>query len=103
MTTNFNCPNCGGMIEYATSAVSTQCPYCNSTVSVPEELHQAQEQAALNESLKKINPWLKVFFIVIIASILLPACVGILGSIVGILAGIGGPIAAIIIGLLGHH
>ena len=36
---SFNCPNCGAPIEYVQSAIPTiRCPFCNTTVSVPQEL-----------------------------------------------------------------
>ena len=79
------------------------CPYCNSTVSVPEELYKAAEDATIAQSISKISPWVKVFLIVIIASIVLPTCIGIVGSLIGILAGFVTPLLVIILSLFGQH
>ena len=39
MAETFNCPTCGGPLEYARSAeITIRCPYCHNTVIVPEEI-----------------------------------------------------------------
>lgn len=39
MTQSFECPNCGGTIDYhGTEGASVRCPYCGRTVIVPSEL-----------------------------------------------------------------
>ena len=79
------------------------CPYCNSTVSVPEELYKAAEDATIAQDISKISPWVKVFLIVIIASIVIPTCIGIIATLIGIVAGVGTPLLVIILSLFGQH
>lgn len=42
MATSFQCPNCSGPIAFEGHAVSVQCPYCGTTVVVPEELRSTE-------------------------------------------------------------
>ncbi len=38
-TESFNCPNCGAPLDYKdTSASTVRCPYCQTSVVVPETL-----------------------------------------------------------------
>jgi len=38
----FNCPTCGGPLEYAQGAeITIRCPYCHNTVIVPDELRSS--------------------------------------------------------------
>jgi sugar lactone lactonase YvrE len=39
MSDTFNCPNCGAPLDYQGSAPIIRCPYCNTSVVVPDNLH----------------------------------------------------------------
>ncbi len=47
----FNCPNCGGDIQYDGQGVTQRCPYCGASVPVPTELRPKPAP-----SIKVINP-----------------------------------------------
>jgi len=92
MTQSFNCPSCGGTLEYAGGTEHTiNCSYCGSMIAVPEELWRDAENA------KTINKWTRYIFLFFAITVGVPVCVGVLGTILGILAtllGIGGTIFA---------
>jgi LSD1 subclass zinc finger protein len=45
MVDTFNCPACGGPLEYTRESETTiRCPYCYNTVIVPEELRGKPQQ-----------------------------------------------------------
>jgi len=47
-TQSFNCPNCGAPLEYHDGDPSTiRCPFCSTSVIVPQELRPAQPPAEL--------------------------------------------------------
>jgi DNA-directed RNA polymerase subunit RPC12/RpoP len=103
MVANFNCPNCGALLDYVGNEANMRCPYCDSMVVVPEEVYRAGQEADVAQSMKKIAPWVKVFLIVIIASIVIPTCIGIIATLIGIVAGVGTPLLVIILSLFGQH
>ena len=39
MSDTFNCPNCGAPLDYKGSDPIIRCPYCNTSVVVPDNLH----------------------------------------------------------------
>lgn len=84
---SFNCPNCGAALEYSGSGRMIQCPYCGTTVQVPEEMWEPVEQA------QTVNQWKKYVIIFLIVTVGLPTCLGLLGTALGI----GGSIFAAII------
>jgi DNA-directed RNA polymerase subunit RPC12/RpoP len=100
----FNCPNCGAQLEDLEGNSSLICQYCGNSVVVPTELQQAQAQ----EEVRKILSWLELrknrwfqvgvaqFFVIFV----LPTCLGLAGSLLGILAGVGAPIVAVILQFL---
>ena len=94
MPRSFNCPNCGGPLTYAGGDATMQCPFCANTVIVPEELRAAGGLASgkIASGLKKLGPgarWLLIFFIIIFV---VPSCLGLIGTVLGVAAGIGAPI-----------
>ena len=47
MSQTFQCPNCGAPLDYDGGIDPViPCPYCKSTVIVPEELHTAQPESS---------------------------------------------------------
>lgn len=46
MAKAFACPNCTGRLEVSGVEASVSCPYCGSTVVVPETLREAQQDSA---------------------------------------------------------
>jgi len=47
MTHTFHCPNCNGPLDYQGDGLTVECPFCGSSVVVPEAL-RPQEPASLN-------------------------------------------------------
>src|SRR5512140_898424 len=43
MSDTFNCPNCGAPLDYKGSDPIIRCPYCNSSVVVPDNLRAKLE------------------------------------------------------------
>jgi hypothetical protein len=101
MPLTFNCPNCGAQLEYQGGNISPVCQYCGNSVVVPADLQQAHAQDEVQRILTwpelRRNRWFQVgvalFFIIFI----LPTCIGLIGSLLGIFAGIGVPIIAVIL------
>lgn len=104
MPLTFNCPNCGAQLEFQGGKISLVCQYCGNSVVVPADLQQAHAQDEVQRILTwpelRRNRWFQVgvalFFIIFI----LPTCIGLIGSLLGIFAGIGVPIVAVILQLL---
>ena len=47
MSRSFNCPNCGGPIDYKEEGeLTVRCPFCNNSVIVPEELRTPKQVVA---------------------------------------------------------
>jgi len=101
MIDDLNCSNCGAPLDYSGSETTIRCPYCGSSVVVPEELRLVQAEAAAKQNLKDLSPWIKIFLILIILSILIPACLGIIGTFTGIITAFFGIVVAMISPLIG--
>lgn len=99
---NFNCPNCGGSLNYKGELAIMQCQYCNSTVAVPQEVRAAATQAAVGESAKKITPMVKYFIIFIIVITVVPTCIGLFFALIGTVVGIAAPILVVILSFIGR-
>lgn len=57
MPGTFNCPTCGAPLEYPGSGKLVRCPYCNSSVIVPETLRPgAQRRKSLPNRAPPPNP-----------------------------------------------
>lgn len=82
MPNTFNCPNCGAALDYAGSGRDTRCPYCGTTVQVPEALWQPVEQA------KTTDRWKTYILIFLFITVVLPTCLSLLGAVLGIGGGI---------------
>ncbi len=99
---NFNCPNCGGSITYKGELAMMQCPYCNSTVAVPEEVRAAAAQAAISESTKKMVPMVKYFIIFMIVITVVPTCLGLFFGLIGTVVGVAAPILVAVLSIMGR-
>src|SRR5262245_42903758 len=97
MAQSFNCPNCGGALDYAGSGRTMKCPYCATTVPVPEEFWREQETA------KAISQGKKYVIIFLLITVGLPTCLGLFGLLLGFggtLLGIAASLLAIIVQIL---
>lgn len=93
MEQTIDCPGCGAKIDYPGGGEqSIRCQYCNSVIPVPEELWRAEQSA------KAVRKWSLYFVIFIVIVFLCPACVGIIGSLVGV----GGTVFASLLHLFIH-
>jgi hypothetical protein len=98
MAQTFNCPNCGGNLEYSGSALvsgeqTIPCAYCGNTVPVPEEFWQPVEMA---KTAQTVSRWSKYFIAFLIIVFVVPTCLGIIGTLLGIGGSIIGAIFAVI-------
>jgi len=94
---NFNCPNCGGMLDYTGSEPTTRCPYCSNLVPVPFEFRQAGLERQATQTAKQVGKWVIVFFVLVVG---LPTCLGLVATVLGIVMGLAGPLLAIILTFL---
>jgi DNA-directed RNA polymerase subunit RPC12/RpoP len=101
MPMTFNCPNCGAQLDYQGGNTSLICAYCGSSALVPAELQQAQAQEEARKMLTwpelRKNRWFQVGVVLFFVIFVLPTCLGVFGSLIGIIAGVGAPILAVIL------
>jgi hypothetical protein len=98
MSQTFSCPNCGATLDYAgdgglTGAQTMSCAYCGNTVAVPPELWQPIEAA---KTAQTVSQWSKYLLIFIIIVFVVPTCLGLIGTLLGIGGSVIGAIFAII-------
>jgi hypothetical protein len=87
MSQSFNCPNCGAALPYSGVDHTMRCSFCNTIVAVPEELWRAAEAANAQVELQKTEKrWLRYLWIFLGITVGLPLCLGLVGTVVGILA-----------------
>lgn len=82
MDQSFNCTNCGGALDYGGSGRTMKCPYCGTTVEVPEALWGEAEQV------KTGNQWKTYIIIFLVVTVGIPTCLSLLGMALGIGGGI---------------
>ncbi len=100
MPQTFTCPNCGGTLEYAGDGAQTMsCAYCGNTVVVPEDLWRPIETAKTTQSVTRISKYFIAFLILVFV---VPTCLGLIGTLVGVGASIIGAILAVIVPFLGQ-
>ena len=92
----FNCPSCGGTLEYDGSGRTVKCPYCGTVAQVPEGLWQPVEQA------KTVTQWKKWIILFLVLTVGLPTCLGLLGTFVGIGGGILAAIIPFVLSIFAH-
>jgi hypothetical protein len=75
------------MLQYDGTGRTMKCPYCGSDVQVPDELWQPAEEA------QATSRWKKYIVIFLIVTVGVPTC----ASLVGVAAGLGGSILAVVL------
>ncbi|RJP49333.1 MAG: hypothetical protein C4583_12700 [Anaerolineaceae bacterium] len=95
MASKFNCPNCGGVNEYAGEGDTVPCQFCGSDVHPPEEM---VNQARVARVSSKAKVWIILFIVVVFV---LPTCIGLWGTLVGIAASVIGIILGVLAPLFG--
>jgi DNA-directed RNA polymerase subunit RPC12/RpoP len=101
MSMTFNCPNCGAQLEYQGESSSLVCQYCGNSVVVPADLQEAQAQEDVRKMLTwpelRKNRWFQVGVALFFVIVVLPTCIGLIASLLGIFVGVGAPILAVIL------
>jgi hypothetical protein len=92
----FSCPNCGAMLEYGGSGRDMKCPYCGTTVQIPESVWQPVEQA------RNGNRWMTYILIFLFITVVLPTCLSLLGAALGIGGGVLAAFAPFILRFFGR-
>jgi LSD1 subclass zinc finger protein len=92
----FSCPSCGGTLEYTGEGRTVKCPYCGTVAQIPEALWQPAEQAQTTSQMKK---WVIIFLVV---TVVLPTCLGLIGTAVGIGGGLLAAIVPFVLAVFGH-
>jgi hypothetical protein len=95
MASKFNCPNCGGLNEYAGEGNTVRCQFCGSDVHPPEDM---VNQATVARVSSKARVWIILFIVVVFV---IPTCVGLGGTLLGVAASIIGTLAAVFASLFG--
>lgn len=95
MAGKFNCPNCGGVNEYTGEGDAMPCQYCGSNIRPPEDMVNKATVARVSS---KAKIWIIIFIIVVFV---LPTCIGLGGTLLGIAASIIGTLAAIFASFFG--
>ncbi len=107
MPMTFNCPNCGAQLEYQGGNSAIVCPYCGNSVVVPENLQQAQAQEEVRKMLTwpelRKNHWFQAGVALFFVIFILPTCIGLAASLLGVIVGVGAPIFAVVLQLLFGH
>jgi len=88
---SLSCPSCGAGLEYGEAGRTIRCPYCGTIVQVPETLWQPIEQA------RTVSRWTKYIILFLILTVVLPTCLGLLGTALGIGGGIFAAIVSVVV------
>jgi hypothetical protein len=96
MASKFNCPQCGGANEYTGEGNTVRCQFCGSDVRAPEEM---VNQATVARVSSKAKVWIILFVIVVFV---IPTCLGLGGTLIGIAASILGTLAAVLAPFFGR-
>lgn len=102
MAQSFDCPNCGGALQFDGGETTVTCSYCHSTVEVPASVRRAVVLNSAGASFKALPALIRYAIIFFVLIITVPTCIGLAGSLLGILAGVGAPILVAILQLLGQ-
>ena len=92
----FECPSCGGTLEYGGHGRTSKCPYCGTVCQVPEVLWTSAEQSQATQQWQK---WVVIFLVV---TVVLPTCLGLIGTVLGIGGGLLAAIVPFILAISGH-
>jgi|GEM_PF-2507201 len=98
------CAHCGARMQYPEGGDMLICDYCGATMAAPVELQQARAREEARKMLTwpelRRKRWFQIGVLIFLAIFVLPTCLAIVGSLLGIIAGVGAPLAAIILQLL---
>jgi hypothetical protein len=92
----FSCPSCGGTLEYGGNSRTLKCTYCGTVAQVPEALWQPLERA---QTASQVKTWIVIFLVV---TVVLPTCLGVIGTAVGIGGGLLAAVVSFVLALLGR-
>jgi hypothetical protein len=94
MASKFNCPHCGGENEYAGEGNTVRCQFCGSDVHPPEDMVNSATVARISS---KAKVWIILFIVVVFV---IPTCLGLGGTLIGIAASIIGTLVGIVASFL---
>jgi hypothetical protein len=77
-------------MEYSGSSRTMRCAYCNNNVPVPEEFWREVETK------RTVKRWTTYLIIFLVITVVLPTCVGMFATLIGVAA----PIVAMIVGFI---
>lgn len=105
MLKSLTCPKCGAPLEVPQPAAGPTliCPFCNTPVELPAEARPDQPAPAVRPislNWREWSPLVRILVIVVAASIILPACLGFAGTCLGVVAGVAGPLIAVVLPFL---
>jgi len=92
LTQVFNCPACGGRLDVEEGATTMECTYCQNTITIPEEL----QLPAVPKTIKLTKTQIRWIWIFIIVVFVVPTCVGLAGTLVGVIVSVLAPLLAIL-------
>jgi hypothetical protein len=95
MASKFNCPNCGGLNEYAGEGDTVRCQFCGSDVHPPEEM---VNQVTVARVSSKARVWIILFIVVVFV---IPTCVGLGGTLLGVAASVIGTLVGVFVSIFG--
>lgn len=99
MSNKLECPKCGATIEVSGPGLTAACAYCNSLVELPEDLRQAVIEVHSAKTIKNARVWVILFIVVVFV---LPTCLGVAGTLIGVAAQIFAVLATGILSLFGN-
>ena len=88
MPQSFNCPQCGATNAYSGTGDHQRCEYCGALIPVPQEM---VNQVAVTRLSKQATRWIVIFIVVVFV---LPTCLSIAGTLIGIAASLIGALVA---------
>jgi hypothetical protein len=94
-TQSFNCPACGAGLDVIEEGATTmECTYCHTSVAIPLELRKPITPKPIQLTKTQIR-WIWIFIIVVFV---VPTCLGLIGTLVGVVVSVLAPLLAIFLG-----
>ncbi len=97
MAQTFNCPNCGGSVSLAGTDPTVRCEYCGNLVPVPDALREAGLSQQAARTTNQAVRYLAIFLLLVVG---VPTCLGLAGTLVATLVGVGAPLLSVILTIL---
>jgi uncharacterized paraquat-inducible protein A len=91
-----NCPNCGAQVNFPEDATAAVCQYCGSQISSTGEVLPPEAAAPAQVKIDWKNPYVRLVLLFLFVTIVLPTCVGMFGTLIGIFASIFGLIISLL-------